>query len=311
MLRPPVEVPPEPPVAPEPVSAESGPGEFTGLFGGLGETDDVAEPQPEPPPVEKEPGEFTRLFGKLVTDDEGGELPRSPKTEPAQPQEREPSEFTRPKAERQSAADPGRRKPPIRWRESAPQDEPDSKLSVRWKAGPPVEPPPVPPDPRQAPLQPPPGEKTVGEFTKLFNPQAEDPAGPLSPASPAPPGPKEPREQDTRSYQQALGSGPSIEQGPSAPPPPPPPLPPSVVPPTSAPAAPPPSSMHDGPSEYTLIVSGGTPSPDSSGGSGADPYAEYEYHSPPAPQMRTLLISLGVVVAVVIFLIIAFAIWGS
>jgi hypothetical protein len=259
-------------------AAPEEPDEFAELFGG----DDPGpqmEPGPPEEPEEEEPGEFTRLFGSAVESDA-----------PLQPPH---------------TTEPPHGKPFIRWREPSTEDTLSKRPSVRWKK-PAGESRPPPPEPPRPATPKPPGP---GEFTKLFNPEADSVPGPAEPASadPALPGSGRPTDRETRDYLRALSSSPSVPDG--ALPPPPVPgqaAPPPIAPASAVPAATPLPPTAGGPSEFSLVTSGETQRSDS-GGHASDPSAG---GASGAPRARTLVIGLSLIAAAVITIIIVFLIWG-
>jgi hypothetical protein len=288
------------------------------------------EPEPEPLPEPEPAGEFTGLFGPSTEAVEADQLEEPVLSEPevAAPAEPEaepsrPSEFTRlfgprsealeesPKEPKPAAEEPEKKRPVIRWREGAPAETgPRVKPVVQWKKGPQKgEAPPA--EPPLAPPAAPDVETTGGDFTKLFRGAAGSPqqppdvqAGP--PAGPAPA--KSPLDRSTGDYLRALGASTPIEDHAQAPSPVEPPsmVPPSAVPPVDAPPSAPPPPLKDGPSAYTLIVSGDISQPPGAAASGVQP-EEDQPLAPRAPSLRFLFIGLGAIVAAILILVILFA----
>ncbi len=313
-------VPDAEPALPEPEAAEAG--EFTGLFGPVSEPPPASEapPRPQEPPATatpepSEPDDFTGLFGPAqpeIPEPPEPERPEDRHPEP-EPEPKEPGDFTRlfgVEQKPEAAAPPPtgeskQKKPVIRWRETAPeQTEPQLKPVVRWKKGKPLEPEPPPPLKPEGP----------GEFTKLFRPAAETegpPPGQLK--VPESPRPASPLDRPTHDYLKALdASVPVREEGPGSggppPPVPPPVIPPSAAPPVDAPPATPPPPTKDGPSEFTLVVSGGTQRPEASGSGSALDSSEYEAPPRAAPSTRVLLMGLGGILLLIILLVVLFAV---
>jgi hypothetical protein len=249
-----------------------------------------------------EPGEFTRLFGRALR----GKKAREEAGEGAK---------AGPGA---GASEPRKRKPVVRWRERQAREgtpaEP-GKPVVRWKgkksaaapSGPALPPEPVLPPGPAVPSQPAvpearPGEP--GEFTRLFRQESAEPRAPLGDARPAA---RPPLDFEVTDYRKKLhASAPEGEAlagaAPVAPLPPP-----SVVPPREMPPAG--ARAKAGPSEFTLIVSGGrgSPSPESPRGGSAGP--ESDFAAPPraGPRPWVLVAGLGFVLVAIVSLILYFA----